>query len=195
MGNIINLVLDIVIIVLLVVAIIQCVRLWRKLSVFNESRKEMDATIRQFFEASAKAELAIRNFQKSAGDTSQKLDGDTKRAQLLSDELKLMIESGNGLAERLESVVEQGRKVPGYGTQPAFVPNDDNTGVLDTTPSAPALSKPDAPADKQSPAPGSIEAAADAEGDEGERGKSGGGRQEGRSRAEQELLRALQNMR
>ena len=47
MGNIINLVLDIVIIVLLVVAIIQCVRLWRKLSVFNESRKEMDATIRQ----------------------------------------------------------------------------------------------------------------------------------------------------
>ena len=61
MGNIINLVLDIVIIVLLVVAIIQCVRLWRKLSVFNESRKEMDATIRQFFEASAKAELAIRN--------------------------------------------------------------------------------------------------------------------------------------
>lgn len=192
MGNIVSLVLDLVLVALLVAVLFHAIKLSRKLTALRESRKEMDATIRQFFEASAKAELAIKNFQKSATDTSAKLDGDTKRAQLLSDELKLMIDSGNGLAERLETVVEAGRELPGYGTKPGLGPSV----VADTAPSlaAPQANQPAKP-DKRpagAPAPGSIEAAAEQAGDD-ETGRDE--RQEGRSRAEQELLRALQNMR
>ncbi len=192
MGNIVSLVLDLVLVGLLIAVLFHAIKLSRKLTALRESRKEMDATIRQFFEASAKAELAIKNFQKSATDTSAKLDGDTKRAQLLSDELKLMIDSGNGLAERLETVVEAGRELPGYGTKPGLGPS-----VADAAPpltASPANQPEKAHAvEAGAPAPGSIEAAAEDAGDEDETGRDD--RQEGRSRAEQELLRALQNMR
>ncbi|MEM6901984.1 MAG: DUF6468 domain-containing protein [Pseudomonadota bacterium] len=190
MGNILSLFLDVTIIGLLIAVIVQAARLSRKLTVLREARKEMDATIKQFFEASAKAELAIRNFHKAAGETSQKLDGDTKRAQLLTDELKLMIDSGNGLAERLEAVVEGGRALPGHGEVPATEP------AVPSKPPPLAANQPVDQAesrDADAPAPGSIEAAAaDGDGDTGE-GRTGRG--ENRSRAEQELLKALQNMR
>lgn len=193
MGNILSLLLDVTIIGLLIAVIVQAARLSRKLTVLREARKEMDASIKQFFEASAKAELAIRNFHKAAGETSQKLDGDTKRAQLLTDELKLMIDSGNGLAERLEAVVEGGRDLPNYGEVPA------TKSVAKVEASGPpplaanqGPAKPQ-PLDPDAPAPGSIEAAAADE--EGESGEGRAGRGEGRSRAEQELLKALQNMR
>ena len=192
MGNIVSLVLDLVLVGLLIAVLFHAIKLSRKLTALRESRKEMDATIRQFFEASAKAELAIKNFQKSATDTSAKLDGDTKRAQLLSDELKLMIDSGNGLAERLETVVEAGRELPGYGTKPGL-----GSSVADTPPplTASPANQPEKakPVEAGAPAPGSIEAAAEEAGDDEDTGRDE--RQEGRSRAEQELLRALQNMR
>ena len=192
MGNIVSLVLDLVLVALLVAVLFHAIKLSRKLTALRESRKEMDATIRQFFEASAKAELAIKNFQKSASDTSAKLDGDTKRAQLLSDELKLMIDSGNGLAERLETVVEAGRELPGYGTKPGMAPAIAGTPPPLSAPPANQTPAPDEKAAAGTPAPGSIEAAAE-EASEEKTGRDE--RQEGRSRAEQELLRALQNMR
>ncbi|MEO0393623.1 MAG: DUF6468 domain-containing protein, partial [Pseudomonadota bacterium] len=189
MGNIVSLVLDLILVALLVAVLFHAIKLSRKITALRESRKEMDATIRQFFEASAKAELAIKNFQKSASDTSAKLDGDTKRAQLLSDELKLMIDSGNGLAERLETVVEAGRAVPGYGTQPGLGGSvDDGPPPLAASlapPKAAPANQPAGPKEvrgEDAPAPGSIEAAAE-EADDGDSGGAAqGDRQEGRSR-------------
>lgn len=191
MGNIVSLVMDIVIICLLAVCIVQCVRLSRRITALRESRKEMDATIKQFFEASAKAELAIRNFQKAASDTSRKLDADTKKGQMLTDELRFMIDSGNGLAERLESVVDRGKVLPPKPEMreapPAEMPRMDAQA-----PQAKAeprgLDEVQAAAAKEPAAPEMREA------DDGD-GEKSGGRGEGRSRAEQELLKALQNMR
>lgn len=203
MGNILNLALDLLIIALLIAVIVQSVRLMGRLAALRESRKEMDATIRQFFEASAKAELAIRNFQKSAGETTRKLDGDTTKAALLIDELKLMIDSGNGLAERLESVVDRGKVLtprPVTG-DPQILPEPQAVKEPAPAPAGRAGLAEPLGMDAAVPARAGADAAqveTDDQDDEDKGAAAGGNRAaagEGRSRAEQELLKALQNMR
>lgn len=187
MGNVLSLALDVTIIIMLGITIYHAVKLSQRLTALRESRKEMDATIKQFFEASAKADLAIRNFQKTAKDTAQKLDGETSKAKLLMDELRLMIDTGNNLAARLEAVADQGKPSAKNSAMVAREPERSATGP------APAEPADDATAQRPRMVPAPVEAAGLPEPVGLEEGVAKRG--EGRSKAEQELLKALQNMR
>lgn len=193
MGGAVSLIIDILMAILMVVTIIHCVRLSRRLTALRESRAEMDATIKQFFEASAKADLAIRSFQRNASETAQKLDGEMVKTRLLIDELKIMIETGNNLAGRLEGSVDQARQ----GTPPVQLPSmslDKPAAVWQEENQSRRQSSAATPARVVSPA-----TAPDISSQEGEDAASGsdrgGRRSDGRTKAEQELLKALQNMR
>lgn len=183
MSGIFSLVVDILLVALMAVTIFNCVRLSRRLNALRESRAEMDATIKQFFEASAKADLAIKSFQRNAGDTAQRLDGEVTKTKLLIDELKIIIEAGNNLAARLEGDVEQSRQhapssAPPLPAVPAPEPKSDLRSG--TRVASPATAPTSASPDILEPPAADI---------------AGGKRSEGRTKAEQELLKALQNMR
>jgi hypothetical protein len=192
MGGTVSLIIDILMVGLMAVTIFHCIRLSRRLAALREGRAEMDATIKQFFEASAKADLAIKSFQRNASDTAQKLDGEVTKTKLLIDELKIMIETGNNLALRLEGAVEGGRGAEmSHRTVAPHLPVVSPPGKLQTN-------------DKEQPVGSQIASPATVRNETGkavdvmppEEGERGGGRRaDGRTKAEQELLKALQNMR
>ena len=185
MGGTVSLIIDILLAGLMIVTIVHCVRLSRRLTALRESRAEMDATIKQFFEASAKADLAIKSFQRNASDTAQKLDGEVTKTKLLIDELKIIIETGNNLALRLEGAVDDGRTTETARAPSATLP------VL-SAPGGPQVASP-ATVRKDATVRPDVAVKPDDPAEDGDRGAPR--RADGRTKAEQELLKALQNMR
>ena len=100
----ISLVLDIIMVALLVATIAYAIILNRQIIKLRESRGEMIDLIRGLNDAMVKAETGVRGLKKTATETGEDLQRSVNQAQALRDELSFMIEAGDALANRLGGV-------------------------------------------------------------------------------------------
>lgn len=107
--------IDILLLVLLGVTMFFGLRLSRQFSEIRADQARLEVLVKQLNEASGRAENAVQAMKKTAIDTSEQLQGRIGKAQALSEELEIMIEAGDSLAERLQHIAEDSRKSVGAG--------------------------------------------------------------------------------
>lgn len=102
-------VMDVAILVLLAATVYFAFRLSLSLRNFKESRFEMEGLVNRLTANIDHAEKAIAGMQNSARKVGLELDEIIGDAKKLADELRIMNESGNSLAGRLEALADRNR--------------------------------------------------------------------------------------
>lgn len=102
MDGLSNLVVDGVLALLLVAAIVVCFFVYRRLGTIKEGQAELRLLVDQLNHAVVEAQRSVANLKQSAAEVEGRLQVETKRASSLADELGLITEAGNNLADRIE---------------------------------------------------------------------------------------------
>ena len=164
-----GLVLDVVLVILLVATIIYAIVLNRRLAVLRTDRKDLEEFIQRLNGASQRAEAALSGIKVTAEQTQRVLNENGERAQALRDELIFLIERGDKVGERLAV----------------------SRSVIDETPAPPPAQTPE-----QSPGPASERAPERPPVGRAARSTRAADRDDApRSQAEEDLLRALRDVR
>ncbi len=103
-------ILDGIVLLALVITIFFSLRLSRQFSVLKQDQENLDKLIKSLDVATDKAEHAVQNMKSAAIDTGEGLQSKINVARSLFDELEIMIQAGDNLAERLSQAAEDGRK-------------------------------------------------------------------------------------
>ncbi len=101
--------LDYLIAGLLVVTIIYCWQLNRKIIALQHSKKEMLATIRQFDNSILRAEDTLRQFRHNSASLGADLQEKTKKAAFLADDLNFLIQRSASIADKMEAGIAASR--------------------------------------------------------------------------------------
>ncbi len=114
--------IDIILLVILAVTMFFGLRLSRQFSEIKADQARLEVLVGQLNEASKRAEGAVASMKKTAVETSEQLQGRIGKAQALSEELEIMIEAGDSLAERLQHIAEDSRKTVGSSSKASAKP-------------------------------------------------------------------------
>jgi hypothetical protein len=196
------LILDILIVILLSATIGFAIVLNRRLSRLRDNKAELDDLVKGFADAAGRAEVSVAGMKETAARSADVLQKSIDRAQALRDELQFMIEAADSLASRLEGSVGAHTVRATAGPAPAPIkanarpaPSAD-PGLRASMPGSIPQRPADPPPVRRGAAPASLnppephaEAPAPAV------KPPSPPPQEARSRAERELLRALENLR
>ena len=87
---------------LLAVTVGYCWQLNRRLGALRGAQGELGRLLQEFGRATQSAENAIAELKRASGETAQQLEERVRQGRALCDELNVMTQAGNGLAERLE---------------------------------------------------------------------------------------------
>jgi len=96
------LIVDSILAVLLVGAIIACFIVYRRLSTIREGQDELRQLVEQLNHAAVEAQRSVAGLRSSADEIEQRLSSERQRASVLADELAMITEAGNNLADRIE---------------------------------------------------------------------------------------------
>ncbi len=121
------LILDGLVAALLLATVIYCFILNRRLSVMRDAQSEMSTLISEFNKAIEQARSGVETLKETAADAGDKLGREVDKARAMADELLLMTDSGERLAERLEGGIGQVR-----GTRPATAGSGSDAGGQQT---------------------------------------------------------------
>jgi len=97
----IGLALDALLIIAISVGIMQAIRLIRQLQDLRASRADMDRFVRDFNSAVMRAEAGIKGLRAAARESGDDLEKLVQKAIMVRDELNFIVESADGVAERL----------------------------------------------------------------------------------------------
>ena len=95
-----GLILDSMVIILLMATIFYAAILSRRLSQLRRNRKDLDGAIRSLAEAAARADNGIKGLKQTAEETGARLQSQIDRANALRDELAMLVDTGDRVAER-----------------------------------------------------------------------------------------------
>ncbi|NBB84030.1 MAG: hypothetical protein GVY28_11575, partial [Alphaproteobacteria bacterium] len=98
-----GLILDSLVVILLIATIVYAAMLNRRLAGLRDNRAELEQAVRSFGEAAGKADAGIKALKRTAEETGQRLQKDVDRGEALKDELSLLVETAELLADRLEA--------------------------------------------------------------------------------------------
>ena len=98
----IGMILEVLVAVLLVVTVVYCAILDRRLKALRSGQDGLKAIIEGLDGATRRAQTSIGELRAAAEATGMNLSGHVAKARALSDELQIMLEAGNVLADRLE---------------------------------------------------------------------------------------------
>ncbi len=104
--GLLSITIDILIMIGLGVTIFFAFRLSKSLNSFKEQRQAFQALIVDLTTNIDKAQTSIAQLKETAGSTGEDLEKVIGEARFLADELKLMNEAGESLANRLEGVAD-----------------------------------------------------------------------------------------
>jgi len=110
MSPILGLLLNIFILAALCVTIFYCLRLSRQFDQMRADRKVFETLIQGLNAASARAEASIKSFKEVAVGNGDILQDKINKSRAMVDELEIMIQAGDSLADRLQSLAEKSRK-------------------------------------------------------------------------------------
>jgi len=109
----IGLMLELLVAALLVVTVAYCYVLNRRLSALREGRDELKGLIENLSTAVSRAQTSVMELKQIGDATDNELNASIVKAQALADELTLMIEVGNNVADRIANSPRQaGGEVP-----------------------------------------------------------------------------------
>ena len=106
----IGMVFDCLIMLLLIITIFYCMRLSRLYKVFSQlkdDKQDIEVLIQQLSKIIDTANQAIQDMKDAAREDGTDLQKHIDEAHTLSDELEIILTSGNNLATRLQKLVEQ----------------------------------------------------------------------------------------
>jgi len=96
-----GLILESLVAVLLIVTIGYCFILNRRLALLRGGQNELNEVVRTLNEATDKARNSVEHLRRSSVSIAEDLSGKITTARALCDELGVIVESGNSLADRL----------------------------------------------------------------------------------------------
>jgi len=108
-------IIDVLLLVLLCMMLFYAIRLSRQYGEIKQDQDKLASLIEGLNKASARAEKSITSMRETALDTGEKLQSQTSKGVALFDELEIMIEAGDSLAERLQVIAAQSRKTVSGG--------------------------------------------------------------------------------
>ena len=94
--------IDMVFITLLVATIVFAFRLERRLASMRGTKEQLAAVIGELNAAAARAEAGIRGLKNAAETAGATLEDRVKRARSLNDDLTVLVQSGQRVAQKLE---------------------------------------------------------------------------------------------
>lgn len=97
-----EIVFDIFMVALLLLTVSFCWRLNGKLAELKGSRNELKHLLSTLDNSVNAAHNGIRELQELSGDATEKLAGDIKKAQMISDDLSFLVKTGNDIANKIE---------------------------------------------------------------------------------------------
>src|ERR1700722_13907942 len=103
--------LDIVLIGLLAATLFHAIRLEGALGVLKRDRVELQELIANFNVSTRQAEIGVERLHGAAAGAGQQIAHQVDAALALKDDLVLLIERGNGLADRMDTLVRAGRPI------------------------------------------------------------------------------------
>lgn len=110
MNPFVSLFVDMAVLAVLGVTIFYCLRLSRQFKGMQADRKAFEALIQSLNIVSSRAEAVIRSLKEAAMDSGDMIQEKVGRARALSEELEIMIQAGDGLANRLQTMAEKNRR-------------------------------------------------------------------------------------
>ncbi|MDR3500576.1 MAG: DUF6468 domain-containing protein [Parvibaculum sp.] len=113
--------LEVIVCVLLAATIVYCATLDRRLRAMRSGQDGLRELITDLSAATNNAVAAIARLREASDATGKSLSEQVKRGRALADELALMVESGNDIADRLGSL-EMRRPASAPVAQPAAGP-------------------------------------------------------------------------
>lgn len=121
-GSLLNVILDIVVLAGLGLTILYCIRLSKALNNFRQYRQEFNTLVTELSKNIDQASGVIENLKNASFEAGEDLQKVVHTARNLHDELQLMNDMGNSLANRLERLSENGRTAvhqkPDFGDEP-----------------------------------------------------------------------------
>ncbi|NNG03049.1 MAG: hypothetical protein HKM95_02990 [Inquilinus sp.] len=96
-----GLILDGLIVVLLLATIVYAAQLNRRIGRLRDGRAELERAARGFAEAAARAEAGVKALRQAADGPGKQMRAEIDKALVLRDELAFLVETGEGLADRL----------------------------------------------------------------------------------------------
>lgn len=120
--------------VLLLLTIGYCAALERRLRGIRAAHEEMRGLLNEFGKATQQAERGIDKLRTTAQDISTGLQDHIEEAVKLRDELRVMTQSGNTLAEKIERGLVRRERAPQPAAAPAPPPSrgDDDEPVSES---------------------------------------------------------------
>lgn len=112
-GAPLSLIIDVVVLVLLGLTIVYAARLSLQLGRLRDSKSELDKVVRDLVKNIDRADRAIAGLKEAARDSGTQLQDAVDKAMAISDELQLITESGDRLAARLETMMDDARPLAG----------------------------------------------------------------------------------
>ncbi|WP_422363563.1 DUF6468 domain-containing protein [Pyruvatibacter mobilis] len=106
----ISMMVELVVGVLLVATIAYCFVLDRRLKALRDGEGELRKIIVALDKATTRAQGAVTDLRVSCDGLTRDMDRDLKKARALADELAVMVEAGDHIAERLGSASNAGAR-------------------------------------------------------------------------------------
>lgn len=97
-----ELLIDSALALLLVGAIVVCGLVYRRLGTIREGQSELKALVDQLSGAASDAQRGVEVLKSAADEIESRLQHESQKASVIADELALMSEAGNNLADRIE---------------------------------------------------------------------------------------------
>lgn len=116
-----ELVVDGILAILLIAVIAVCLLVSRRLGTIRSGQAELRALVDQLNTAVAEAQRSVVGLKSSADEVAGKLQLEQKKASAIMDELTMITEAGNNLADRIERGL-----TGGASSGPAAVPSNES---------------------------------------------------------------------
>ncbi|MCC7305736.1 MAG: hypothetical protein IT558_05695 [Alphaproteobacteria bacterium] len=106
-----GIILDLLVLGFLGVTIYYAVKLTNSLNAFRDTRAEFNAIMQQLTRNIHEATGAVENLKATSRQSGQELQNMINKSRMMADELHLMNETGDSLANRLEKIAEKARRI------------------------------------------------------------------------------------
>lgn len=146
-----GLIVDIVMIVVVGAGVVQAIRLIRQLQDLRASRTEMERFVRDFNSAVMRAEAGIKALRSAARESGDDLEKLVEKAIMVRDELNFIVESADGVAERLSNSAADVMHADQKQAQKVPPPARTAPPVEQRTPNKPASAPPAPPVPEEKP--------------------------------------------
>lgn len=118
-------ILETVLALLLAATLFHALRLERALGVLKRDRAALEELVASFNASSRQAETGIEQLRAAADGAGRHMERQIDTVSRLKDDLLFLLERGEHLADRLDSLVRAGRPLGAEPQRPLAVPDED----------------------------------------------------------------------